>query len=152
MYPANVTFCLRYSLGGKRMWEQLSVSTYKEAQAESLRRLGDLITEKCEETSIGAKISKILALPAARPKSEPKPMAKPGEPMLDVAMDKYLENVATKSPRTSKGYRYTLSSSMPLRAISSFLRSLRSSSTTSSHTYAARVLEIALSTIALVKW
>ena len=39
LYPANVTFCLRYTLGGKRTWEQLSVSTYKEAQAESLRRL-----------------------------------------------------------------------------------------------------------------
>jgi hypothetical protein len=50
--------------------------TYKEAQAESLRRLGDLITEKCEDTSIGAKISKNLALP-------PKPLAKPGELMLD---------------------------------------------------------------------
>ena len=28
--------------------------------------------------------------------------------MLDAAMDKYLENVATKSSRTSTGYRYTL--------------------------------------------
>jgi hypothetical protein len=28
MYPANVTFCLRYTLGGKRRWEQLAVSTY----------------------------------------------------------------------------------------------------------------------------
>jgi hypothetical protein len=51
MYPANVTFCLRYTLGGKRRWEQLSVSTYKEAQTESLGRLGDLITEKCQENS-----------------------------------------------------------------------------------------------------
>jgi hypothetical protein len=69
MYPANVTFCLRYMLGGKRRWEQLSVSKYKEAQAAALKRLSDLITEKCEETSIGAKISKNLALPTPRPKA-----------------------------------------------------------------------------------
>ena len=70
MYPSDVTFCLRYTLGGKRRWEQLSVSTYKEAQAESLRRPGDLITEKCEETSIGAKTIKNLALPAPAPGTE----------------------------------------------------------------------------------
>ena len=64
MYPANVTFCLRYTLGGKRRWEQLAVSTYKEAQAVSLKRLGDLITEECEEHSLGAKISRNLVLPA----------------------------------------------------------------------------------------
>jgi integrase/recombinase XerD len=108
MYPANVTFCLRYTLGGKRRWEQLSVNAYKEAQAESLRRLGDLIAEKCEETSIGTKISTNLALPAPRPRPEPKPIAKTGELMLDAAMDKYLENVATKSSKTSRRYRYTL--------------------------------------------
>jgi integrase/recombinase XerD len=108
MYPADVTFCLRYTLGGKRRWEQLSVSTYKEAQAAALKRLSDLITEKCEETSAGAKISENLALPASRPKLEPKPAARTGELMLDAAMDKYLENVATKSSKTSRGYRYTL--------------------------------------------
>jgi len=90
MYPSDVTFCVRYTLGGKRRWEQLSVSTYKEAQAASLKRLSDLITEKCEETSIGAKISRNLALPAPRPKPEPKPVAQPGELMLDAAIDKYV--------------------------------------------------------------
>ena len=108
MYPSDVTFCLRYTLGGKRRWEQLSVSTYKEAQAQSLRRLGDLITEKCAEASIGSKISKNLALPTPRPKPVPKPTVQTGELMLDAALDKYLENVATKSSKTSNGYRYTL--------------------------------------------
>ena len=49
MYSAHIAFCLRYTLGGKRRWEQLSVSTYKEAQAASLKRLSDLITEECGE-------------------------------------------------------------------------------------------------------
>ncbi|HKF04557.1 MAG TPA: hypothetical protein VKB49_19700 [Candidatus Sulfotelmatobacter sp.] len=39
IYPASVTFCLRYTLGGKRKWEQLTACTYKEAQAASLKRL-----------------------------------------------------------------------------------------------------------------
>lgn len=108
MYPADVTFCLRYTLGGKRRWEQLAVSTYKEAQAASLKRLSDLITESCQANSLGEKISKNLALPAPRPRPEPKPIAKTGELMLDAAMDKYLENVSTKSSKTSRGYRYTL--------------------------------------------
>ena len=103
MYPSNVTFCLRYTLGGKRRWEQLSVSTYKEAQAASLKRLGDLIIEECEKDSLGAKISRNLALPAPRPKPEPQTVIKPGELMLDAAIDKYLENVATKSSKTSSG-------------------------------------------------
>ena len=60
----------------------------RRSKAESLRRLGDLITEKCEETSIGAKIIKNLALPAPRPRPEPRPIAKTGELMLDTAMDK----------------------------------------------------------------
>jgi hypothetical protein len=51
IYPANVTFCLRYTLGGKRRWEQLDVKTYKEAQAASLKRLSDLITEECTKDS-----------------------------------------------------------------------------------------------------
>jgi hypothetical protein len=69
MYPANVTFCLRYTLGGgKRRWEQLSVSTYKEAHAASLKRLSDLITESCQESSLAAKISRNLNITAPRPR------------------------------------------------------------------------------------
>lgn len=109
MSPTNVTFCLRYTLGGKRRREQLAVGTYKEAHAVSLKRLSELITESCQEESLSTKISKSLALPAPRPKPEPKPAAgMPGELMLDAAIDKYLENVATKSSKTSSGYRYTL--------------------------------------------
>src|SRR5579864_3772520 len=108
MYSSSVTFCLRYTLGGKRRWEQLAVGTYKEAHAVSLKKLSELITASCKEESLGAKISKNLALPKPHPKPEPKPVAKQGELYLDAAIDKYLENVATKSSKTSRGYRYTL--------------------------------------------
>ena len=106
MYSSDVTFCLRYTLGGKRRWEQLSVSTYKEAQAASLKRLSDLITESCKDNSLAAKIGKNLNVPAPRPKPEPKPVA--DGLMLDAAIDRYLQNVETKSSKTSSGYRYTL--------------------------------------------
>lgn len=108
MYPASATFCLRYTLGGKRRWEQLSVSTYKEAQAASLKRLSDLITEVCTKDSLGAKLSRNLNLPVPRPRPEPKPVVKTGELMLDAAIDRYLENIATKSSKTSHGYRCAL--------------------------------------------
>lgn len=39
MYPANVTFCLRYTLGGKRRWEH-SVS-------EHIRRLSLPLSSGC---------------------------------------------------------------------------------------------------------
>jgi hypothetical protein len=84
MYPASVTFCLRYTLGGKRRWEQLSVSTYKEAEAVSLKRLSELITESCQEESLGAKISRNLALPTPRPK--PQPVVQNDGLMLDAAI------------------------------------------------------------------
>jgi hypothetical protein len=37
----------------------------------------------------------------------------PNELTLDGATNRYVENVATKSSKTSSGYRYTCSSSMP---------------------------------------
>ena len=78
MYPANVTFCLRYTLGGKRRWEQLSVSTYKEAQAASLKRLSDLITESCQETSLGGKINRNLNSPRRDPSLSRSPLSSRG--------------------------------------------------------------------------
>jgi hypothetical protein len=75
MYSANVTFCLRYTLGGKRRWEQLSVSTYKEAHDASLKRLSDLITESCQENSLAAKISRNLNITA--PPLSPNPSRSP---------------------------------------------------------------------------
>ena len=102
MYSSDVTFCLRYTLGGKRRWEQLDVGTYKQAQAASWKKLSELITEDCRVNPL-VKFPK-STFPAPRPKPEPKPVVKPGELMLDAAIDKYLENVATKSSKTSSGY------------------------------------------------
>lgn len=108
MYSTNTTFCLRYTLGGKRHWEQIDAKTYKAAQAASLKRLGDLITEECEKTSLSTLVQKTFKISKPRPKPEPKLVIKPGELMLDVAIDKYVQNVQTKSSKTSTGYRYTL--------------------------------------------
>src|SRR5258708_1667180 len=108
MYSTSTVFCLPYTLGGKRRWEQLKdVHTYKQAQAASFKRLGDLITEECTKNSLGTRIVRALNIPAPRPKPEPKPVV-PGGLMLDAAIDKYIENVASKSSKTSGGYRYTL--------------------------------------------
>ena len=59
MYPDNATFCLRYTENGKRVWKQLDVKSYKEAQAASLKKLSELITEDCKETSFSAKVRQI---------------------------------------------------------------------------------------------
>lgn len=39
---------------------------------------------------------------------KPKPVVAAGGLLLDAAIDRYLENVATKSAKTSSGYGYTL--------------------------------------------
>jgi hypothetical protein len=107
-YSPNTTFCLRYTQDGKRRWEQLEVKSYKEAQAASLKMMTELITESCKQKpDVGTVISRTLNLPAPRPKPA-KPVQPSGELMLDAAIDKYVENVQTKSAKTSGGYRYTL--------------------------------------------
>jgi hypothetical protein len=52
--------------------------------------------------------NKPASKPAPTPAPQPKPQTQSGELMLDAAIDRYLENVATKSSKTSSGYRYTL--------------------------------------------
>ena len=105
-YSPNTTFCLRYTQDGKRKWEQLDVKSYKEAQAASLKKLTELITDSCKQKpDVGTVISRNLDLPAPRPA---KPVQPTGQLMLDTAIDKYIENVQTKSSKTSGGYRYTL--------------------------------------------
>jgi hypothetical protein len=105
-YSPNTTFCLRYTEQGKRKWQQLDVKSYKEAQAASLKKLTELITDSCKQKpDVGTVISRNLDLPAPRPA---KPVQSTGQLMLDAAIDKYIENVQTKSSKTSRGYRYTL--------------------------------------------
>jgi integrase/recombinase XerD len=107
-YSPDTTFCLRYTQDGKRRWQQLDVKSYKEAQAASLKKLTELITESCKQKpDVGTVISRNLNLPAPHPRPL-KPIQSTGELMLDAAIDKYIENVQTKSSKTSGGYRYTL--------------------------------------------
>lgn len=47
-------------------------------------------------------------IPAPAPAPQTKQQAQSNELMLDAAIDRYLENVATKCSKTSTGYRYTL--------------------------------------------
>jgi hypothetical protein len=143
---------LRYTQGGKRRWERLDASSYKEAHAAWLKKQYELITEECsDKPTLSQHIQKTFNVQPSRPKPEPKPVAKPGELMLDAAIDKYLENVATKSSKTSSGYRYTLQ-----QFYASTGNSLLSSVTTqqlyaSSGTYGGRVSETAPSITASVR-
>jgi len=57
-YSPNTTFCLRYTQDGKRKWEQLDVKSYKEAQAASLKKLTELITDSCKQKpDVGSPLS-----------------------------------------------------------------------------------------------
>ena len=95
-YSPNTTFCLRYSQDGKRKWEQLDVKSYKEAQAASLKKLTELITDSCKQKpDVGTVISRNLDCPAPRPA---KPVQPTGQLMLDTAIDKYIDT-CRRSPR-----------------------------------------------------
>ena len=98
----DATFVLRYVRDGKRVFETLKdCPDLKTAHERRLTREIDLL----RGTS---------AAPAPRPAPTPKPVtpaptdASPGTLMLDAAIDRYQENVALKSSKTSNGYGYTL--------------------------------------------
>lgn len=101
-FPAGTIFVLRYVRDGKRIFETLKdCPNLKTAHEQRLTREIDLL----RGTS---------AAPAPRPAPTPKPVpqasapASPGTLMLDAAIDRYQENVALKSSKTSNGYGYTL--------------------------------------------
>jgi hypothetical protein len=54
-YSPSTTFCLRYTDNGKRKWEQLDLKSYKEAQAASLKKLTELITESCKQSPMSGR-------------------------------------------------------------------------------------------------
>src|SRR5262249_52019455 len=102
-YPSGTIFCLRYTQHGKRKFETLSVSDYKQAsiaaQQKSIALQLDAINPLKKKPE-----SKLERTPVPQPKAQ----TQSSEFMLDVAIDRYLENVATKSSKTSAGYRHTL--------------------------------------------
>lgn len=102
VFLPGTIFVLRYVRDGKRVFETLKdCPDLKTAHERRLTREIDLL----RGTS---------AVPAPRPTPKPKPVteapapASPGVLMLDAAIDRYQENVALKSSKTSNGYGYTL--------------------------------------------
>ena len=102
-YPSGTIFCLRYTLGGIRKYETLTVPNYAQANIASQKKSVELQMAAAQQQF------------GKRPAPVPKPVAPPvrqesptSELWLDAAIDKYIENVQTKSSKTSGGYRYTL--------------------------------------------
>ena len=98
-YPGGTIFCLRYTQDGRRKFETLSVPDYKQANIAAQKK------------SIALQIEAVT--PAKKPVApKPAPPVRQESPTselwLDAAIDKYIENVQTKSSKTSGGYRYTL--------------------------------------------
>jgi integrase len=97
-YPDGTIFCLRYEVNGNRKWETLigDLITYKYALARAKLRESDLL--------MGA-INVAKHAPVVPVAKEPE---KPTRMTVDQAIDRYLRNASTKSPRTYHGYTYTM--------------------------------------------
>ena len=97
-YPAGTIFCLRYEVEGRRKWETLTgdMITFKYAMARAKIRESDLLTGAINV----AKNAPVVPVPA-----QPE---KPARLPVDEAMERYLRNASTKSPRTFHGYTYTM--------------------------------------------
>ena len=102
-YSGGTIFCLRYTQHGKRKFETLSVPDYKQASIAAQQKSIALQLDAIDPLK-----NKPASKAAPTPVPRPKPQTQSNELTLDAAMDRYLENVATKSSKTSTGYRYTL--------------------------------------------
>jgi integrase len=97
-------FVLRFTdpLTGKRQYVNLDCRTFDEANVAACFKQIELAKMKRGE----------LKPPATKPAVAPKPIeqtpAKPGELMLDVAMDRYLANMAIRSGKTQTAYDYNM--------------------------------------------
>lgn len=101
VYPEGTIFVLRYELNGKRYCQTLpDCKTALDAHYAMLQKKVELA-----DIARGA-----IAPPAPKHAPAPKPQLSKIDSalMLDAAIDRYLANVATKSSKTSQGYRYTL--------------------------------------------
>jgi hypothetical protein len=97
-YPAGTIFCLRYEVNGRRKLETLKGKgvTYRYALAIAKVRESELLTGAIN----AAKNAPVVPVPA-----QPE---KPARLTVDQAIDRYLRNASTKSPRTFHGYTYTM--------------------------------------------
>jgi integrase len=96
LYPDGTIFVLRYEVAGKRRWETLKGGGVRYAMAIAKVRESELLT--------GA-INKAKNAPVVPVAKEPE---KPTRMTVDQAIDRYLRNASTKSPRTYHGYTYTM--------------------------------------------
>jgi integrase/recombinase XerD len=100
-YSTGAIFCLRYTVDGIRKYETIEAHNYAQANIAAQKKSVDLQIQAVHRKWKPAPAPK----PIAPPVRHPLPTS---DLMLDVAIDKYLENVETKSSKTSSGYRYTL--------------------------------------------
>jgi integrase/recombinase XerD len=103
IYPLGTLFVLRYTLNGKRVWENINVQNYGQAHTAGLYKQIELAEIARGERP--APVVKPRPVPALKPAPAPD---NSGPLMLDKAIDVYLENAEKKSPKTSSGYRYTM--------------------------------------------
>lgn len=97
IYPLGTLFVLRYTLNGKRVWQNIDVQNYGQAHTASLYKQIELAEiARGERPAPGAKPRPV---PAAKPAPAPD---NSGPLMLDKAIDIYLENAEKKSAKTSK--------------------------------------------------
>jgi len=97
-YPMGMIFCLRYEVNGKRKWETLTgdLVTLKYALCRAKLREADLLTGAINE----AKNAPVVPASAEG--------EKPSQLTVGEAIERYLRNASTKSPRTFDGYSYTM--------------------------------------------
>jgi integrase len=91
IYALDTIWVLRFTVQGKRKWEFIEAKDYRDAYL------------KASQKDIALQLEAIK-----NPTSEPAPQSSDEGLMLDVAIDRYLDNVATKSSKTASGYRHTL--------------------------------------------
>jgi integrase/recombinase XerD len=100
-FPEGTIFVLRYVREGKRCFETLKDCRNLKAAFE-LRAARELDPLRGKVPAHTPRPASVKAAPAASTN------ASPGTLMLDAAIDRYKENVQSKSSKTSTGYRYTL--------------------------------------------
>lgn len=110
-YPTGTTFCLRFKDStGKRVWATLSATSYPEALMAAVAKQLELFQRDGRNYDTRTPITKLKPVPAFVEAVAPEEVAKPrkGKTPLDVAIENYNRNVATRSGKTVSAYAYTM--------------------------------------------